>query len=139
MLEIQLAAVDSGPVMVLSGEADETTFAELNQVLDSQVSAGVWHLTVDVSGLRFADSAAIHALMRTDRSLKQLGGALEVLHPQPAVARILSLMGVDKIITVRTRTNIKPGPEGVIGTGVQFVALAFPGRPSRRSGPPRPR
>ena len=100
ILEVSVAAGDSGPVVVLSGEADLTTVGGLSDVLTTQVSGGTRHLTVDASGLRFADSASIRALALAGRTLKDRGGVLELLRPQPTVARALSLMGVDQVITV---------------------------------------
>ena len=96
---------------MLSGEADITTAAELTGALDAQLASGTPHLTVDLSGLQFADSAAIRALVLTDRTLKDRGGGLELLHPQPVVARALSLLGVDQVIEVRDGTGARAEPE----------------------------
>ena len=63
MLEISVATGEAGPVMALSGEADLTSAAALSEALAAQVSGGARHLTVDVSGLRFADSASVRALV----------------------------------------------------------------------------
>lgn len=100
-LDISVADGESGPVVILSGEADLTTLDQLNSALDAQVWTGVRVLTVDLSRLRFADSASVAALMLTARTLRDQGGQLELLHPQPAVARVLELMGVDQALTVR--------------------------------------
>lgn len=112
LLEISVAAGKSGPVLMLAGEADLTTVAELSVALTARLSGGARHLTVDISGLRFADSAAIRALVLADRALKDRGGALELVRPQPAVARALSLLGVDQALTVRTGPGAGAGPQG---------------------------
>jgi anti-anti-sigma factor len=70
-------------------------------VLTAQISGGSQHLTVDVSGLSFADSASIRTVELAGRAFKDQGGVLELVNPRPAVARLLSLMGVDQVITVR--------------------------------------
>jgi anti-anti-sigma factor len=101
LLEISVAAGDSGPVLTLSGEADLTTVAELSQALTAQLASGARHLTVDLSGLRFADSAVIRELVLAGRKLKDRDGGLALANPQPAVARALSLLGVDQAIEVR--------------------------------------
>lgn len=101
MLHAVVTAGPSGPVIALAGEADLTTAAELNQVLAAQLDGGTSRLTVDLSGLRFADSAAILELIRAHRAITQRGGTLELTRPQPAVARVLSLLGVDQVLTVR--------------------------------------
>ena len=56
---------------------------------------------MDLSRLRFADSAVIRELVLADRRLKDRGGGLALAHPQPVVARALSLLGVDRAIEVR--------------------------------------
>jgi anti-anti-sigma factor len=111
LLEISVAADASGPVLSLSGEADVTTVAELSEALTAQLAGGVRHLTVDLSGLRFADSSVIRALVLAGRTLKDRGGGLELANPQPAVARALSLLGVDQAIEVRDGTSAGADPE----------------------------
>jgi anti-sigma B factor antagonist len=113
-LEVSVTAGDSGPVVVLSGEADLTTVARLSEVLTNQISGGAQQLTVDASGLRFADSASIRALALAGRTLKDRHGVLRLLHPLPAVARALSLMGVDQVITVLAVEGARAEPEGAL-------------------------
>ena len=108
LLDISVADGDSGPVVALSGEADQTTLAQLNSALDAQVCASVSLLTVDLSQLRFADSATVAALLLTARSLRDQGGQLELRHPQPAVARVLELTGADQVLTVRLESGPAP-------------------------------
>ena len=110
LLEVSVAAGESGPVVILAGEADLATVAELSQALAAQVSGGARHLTVDLSGLRFADSASVRALVLAGQALKDAGGELELLRPQPIVARALTLLGVDQVFTVRGGTGAEPGP-----------------------------
>jgi anti-anti-sigma factor len=105
MLHAAVTAGPSGPVIALSGEADLTTAAELKQILAAQLDGGTLCLTVDLSGLRFADSAAIMELIRAHRAITQRGGTLELARPQPTVARVLSLLGVDRVITVRDQAE----------------------------------
>ncbi len=101
LLDVCVTAGESGPVVRLSGEADLTTVAQLGDALNAQVTAGARILTVDLSGLRFADSASVATLVRAAQRLKDQGGRLELMNPQPAVARTLSLLGVDQALAVR--------------------------------------
>jgi stage II sporulation protein AA (anti-sigma F factor antagonist) len=100
-LDIRVAADETGPVVMLSGEADLTTLGQLEDALNAQIAARARILTVDLSGLRFADSATIGALVRAARTLKDRGGRLDLLNPRPGLDRLLSLLGVNKILTVR--------------------------------------
>lgn len=100
MLHAAVTAGPSGPVIMLAGEADLITAAGLNQLLAAQLAGGTTRLTVDLCGLRFADSAAVRELIRAHRAITQRSGTLELTRPPPAVARVLGLLGVDQVLTI---------------------------------------
>jgi anti-anti-sigma factor len=101
LLDVRVASGELGPVILLSGEADLTTVAQLSDALNAQITAETTILTVDMSRLRFADSASVAALARAARTLNNQGGRLELRCPQPGVARTLSLLGLDHFLHVR--------------------------------------
>jgi anti-anti-sigma factor len=107
-LETAVAAGETGPVVQLAGEADLTNVAQLSALLTAQLSGGTRQLTIDMSGLRFADSASIRALVLTARALRERGGGLVLLRPQPQVARVLELLGADQVITIREIGTASP-------------------------------
>ena len=109
LLNIHVVAGDAGPVVMLSGEADITTVKQLEDALDAQITAGARILTVDLSELRFADSATIGALVRAARTLKASGGRLDLTNPSPAVAQMLALLGIVESMTERGGET-GPGP-----------------------------
>ena len=100
-LQVSVSAGRDGPVMVLSGEADMTSLTVLNDALAAAIPHGARHLTVDTSGLQFADSASVRALVLAALTLKDRGGFLVLLHPQPALTHVLTLLGADQVITLR--------------------------------------
>jgi anti-anti-sigma factor len=100
-LTASVAAGASSPVVVLSGEADLTSAAQLNALITSQLSGGTRQLTVDVSGLRFADSASIRTLMLAARTLKERGGSLVLLRPQETISKVLDLLGAVQMFSIR--------------------------------------
>ena len=104
LLEIVVAAGDGGPVVALSGEADVTTVPELTATLSAQIADGARHLTVDLSGLTFADSASVSVFISASHVLRAAGGTLVLCRPQPPVSRMLSLLGVDQVIPVHGET-----------------------------------
>jgi anti-sigma B factor antagonist len=114
-LEASVAAGPSGPVITLSGETDLVSLAALSALLSRQLAGGTRELTIDASGLRFADSASIQALMLAARTLKERGGRLVLLRPQRPVARILALLGVDEIFTIVEENP--GGPEAEASAG----------------------
>jgi anti-sigma B factor antagonist len=112
LLQVTVAAGESGPVVRLSGESDVSTVGPLKDALTAQISGGARHLTVDLSELEFADSASINALLAAHRALRELGGGLELAFPQPPVAQVLTLLGVDRVLTVRTQACAGTAEEG---------------------------
>jgi anti-sigma B factor antagonist len=108
LLDISVKAGASGPVMKLSGESDLTTAGQLSDALGSQLASGTPHLTIDLSALRFADSATFRVLIEARRAYENAGGTLELLNPQPAVAQAIQLLGIDQVLTIRTSTGDHP-------------------------------
>lgn len=109
-LHAVVTAGPSGPVIMLAGEADLASAEELRRLLAAELDGGATRLTIDLSGLRFADSAAIWCMIEAHRTLSERRGVLELIRPRPAVARTLTLLGVDKILTVRNRAEAaEPG------------------------------
>ena len=101
---------------MLSGETDIATVAELSELVTAQLAGGTVHLTIDVSGLSFADSASVRVLVLAARTLKERGGGLVLLRPQHGVARMLQITGADQMIKVRGETEVTPETERPEGT-----------------------
>jgi anti-anti-sigma factor len=116
MLTASVGSGESGPLIVLSGESDLTGTGQLNALITAQLSTGTRQLTIDASELSFADSMSIRILVRAARTLNERGGRLVLLRPQPAVARILEIMGADQAITIRAETHGEPEREDRAGS-----------------------
>ncbi len=101
VFEVAVTAGESGPVIVLSGEADVTSAGRLGEFLTAHLSGGGREVVVDVSGLSFADSASVRVLVLAGKALRERGGTLVLLGPQPPVARVLELTGADELLAVR--------------------------------------
>jgi anti-anti-sigma factor len=104
-LSVSVSAEDreggSCTVVRLVGEADVTTEA-LAEVLNAEAAKKPRLLLVDLSGLTFIDSAALHEVVRASRKVRADGGELALADPTPPVARILQLTALDQVIPVRT-------------------------------------
>jgi len=111
LLRAWVSAGESGPVIMLAGETDITTAAQLSELVTGQLAGGTQQLMIDASGLSFADSASIRVLVLAARTVRRRGGELVLLRPQQALARMLEIMGVDQVITIRGATEVIPGPD----------------------------
>jgi anti-anti-sigma factor len=105
LLDVSVAAGEAGSVVTLAGEVDASNVAVLRRALSAQIDCGARHVTVDLSRLRFADSSALHALVVAGLAIEETGGKMEVLRPQPVVARVLAVSGLDQVLTIRGGTE----------------------------------
>jgi anti-sigma B factor antagonist len=107
-----VAAGESGPLIVLTGELDISTAAGLSELVTGQLAEQTLHLTIDVGGVDFADTAAIRVFLLAAETLRQRGGDLVLLRPQRALARVLEILGAGEVITIRkeTETTLEPEP-----------------------------
>lgn len=85
-------------MVALSGQADLRSAATLGDVLASQVSGQSAHLTIEASELSFIDSTAARLLIMTAKVLKERGGALMIVNPQPNVRKTLELIGLHDLM-----------------------------------------
>ena len=106
-----VTAGESGPVIALTGEVDITNSAELSQLFTGQLAGGTLHLTIDVAGLDFADTAAIRVLLLAAKTLQQRRGGLVLLRPQRALARVLEILHVDEVVVIKAGHEATPEPE----------------------------
>ena len=91
---------DSEPytLVELTGEADVTNSDALREVLDAEVAKQPRTLIIDLSGLRFMDSSALHVVLRANRAMDRQGGVLALAGPREPVAKMLRLTAADQLI-----------------------------------------
>jgi anti-anti-sigma factor len=102
-LQVSVAYRESGPVLVLAGEADLTSIARLDEALAAQVSGPVMPLIIDATDLRFADTASVRMLATAAMKASTRAGRVTLLSPQPPVVRMLDLLSVDEVFAIRDR------------------------------------
>jgi len=93
---------DSEPytLVELTGEADVTNSDALREVLDAEAAKQPRTMIIDLSGLRFMDSSALHVILRANRVLDRQGGVLALASPREPVAKMLRLTAADQLIPV---------------------------------------
>ena len=104
LLTTSVATVVSGSepytLVELVGEADVTNSDALHEVLDAEVAKQPRTLIIDLSGLRFMDSSALHVILRANRAMDRQGGVVALASPRDPVAKMLRLTAADQLIPV---------------------------------------
>lgn len=87
------------PVVEVSGEVDVQSAPWLRDELLRLVRRhGPW-LAVDLGGVTFLDCAGINVLLRTRRRARLEGGSMWVVRPSPRALRVISLLGLQDVLT----------------------------------------
>lgn len=81
--------------MVLSGELDMETVAQLQEVVGKVEELT---LEVDLSGVSLVDSTGLKSLLDISNDWRQKGGQMLILRPQPDVAEVMRLVGLDGLL-----------------------------------------
>ena len=104
LLSTAVATVESDgdpyTLVEVSGEADVTNGDSLRELLDAEVAKQPRTMILDLSGLRFLDSSALHVILRANRAMDRLGGVLALASPREPVAKMLRLTAADQLIPV---------------------------------------
>jgi anti-anti-sigma factor len=92
----------SGQVAVVTapGEIDIMNAEGLRDALLSALNAGAAGLIADLTSTTFLDSAGITALVRATRRAAATDATLRLAVTAPPVLRVLSLVGLDRLIGV---------------------------------------
>ena len=100
---------DAGPepytLVELAGEADVTGSETLHALLAAETRKKPGLLVIDMSALRFMDSAALQAILRAHLVLGKNGGRLALVSPHDTVARVLQMTEVDRLVPVYASVN----------------------------------
>jgi anti-sigma B factor antagonist len=99
-LAVTLQAGPSGPALITaSGELDYHTGPRLRACLDDVPLASGAALVLDLSGITYCDSTGVSVLAHAYRRTEAAGVTLALAGAAPAVFRLLSFTGLDRLFT----------------------------------------
>jgi anti-sigma B factor antagonist len=87
-------------VISLTGEVDIYTAPRFKESMLELLDAGVVSLVIDLSGVTFIDSTALGVLIGGLRRVHDAGGSMALVVATPAVERILTITGLDRVFTI---------------------------------------
>ncbi len=87
-------------VVTLPAEIDVTNADAVHEELLRVMEQGTTLLIADMSKTSFCDSAGVSALVRTFRRANAGRSAMRLVVSTPAVQRVLSITGVDRLVDI---------------------------------------
>ena len=87
-------------VVTVPAEIDVTNADTVRDELLAVIDHGAALLIADLSKTNFCDSAGVSALVRVFRRAATSGSALRLVVSTPAVQRVLSITGVDRLVDI---------------------------------------
>jgi anti-sigma B factor antagonist len=87
-------------VVTLPGEIDVTIADSVREELLAVLAQGATLLVADLGKTEFCDSAGVNALVQTYRRASASGNSLRLVVGTPAVQRVLSITGVDRLVDI---------------------------------------
>lgn len=95
--------LEPGQVLALAGRLDVSAAADVRMTLVEAVAAGSGPLVLDLAGLDALDATGLGVLVGGHRRAQRAGRVLVLRDVTPAVARLLFLTRLDKVLrTTRT-------------------------------------
>jgi anti-sigma B factor antagonist len=95
-----IGVVEGVPVVTAPEEIDVNNAPALQAALLEAAGPGPTMVVVDMSRTRFCDSAGLKVLVAADRLARSAGGEVRLVTAGEAIARILALTGVDRVVSV---------------------------------------
>jgi anti-anti-sigma factor len=111
LLEVSAETGSLGPVIVLAGDADDSSATQLNEVLTVRLSGRTTHLTIDATDLRSIDPATAQTLMLAALIVMVQGGSTVLMNPQEPVLKMLDHTRATEMFTVQNRTPAETAPD----------------------------
>jgi anti-sigma B factor antagonist len=90
--------IGQAAVVTLPVEVDVTNADMVREELLAVMDHGAVLLIADMSKTSFCDSAGVSALVRVFRRASSSGSAMRLVVSTPAVQRVLSITGVDRLV-----------------------------------------
>jgi anti-sigma B factor antagonist len=100
-LTIDVRHEDDMVVIVLAGDIDIDTAAQLREVVTQLTDDGAHHLVFDLTAVTFVDSVGLAVFVLARKKLQLRQGHLDIVAPTRRVLAIFKLAGLDQVFRIR--------------------------------------
>ena len=98
----EISWIGEVPVVWAPAEVDLTNAGDLREAMRSCMDAGHTTLVVDMRETTFCDSAGLKQIVQANRQAVAAGGEVRLVISDASVLRILSIIGVDRVVPIFT-------------------------------------
>ncbi|MFI2645497.1 STAS domain-containing protein [Streptomyces sp. NPDC018610] len=95
----------AGPVLRVIGELDYDQASALRRRVEGLSLGPAQCLVLDLSGMEYCDSTGITALLAARQHAQSAGADIALAAVPPDTLRILTIVGLDQIFTIRPGTG----------------------------------
>ncbi|HLW59644.1 MAG TPA: STAS domain-containing protein [bacterium] len=99
-LEIGVRTVGEITIIDVAGELDLYTVPRLDEGLRTAAGSPRPLFVVNLARVAYIDSTALKVLTDHHRRAREAGGELAIIAPQPTIAKIFRITGLDKVLSV---------------------------------------
>jgi len=92
-------------VIAVGGEIDVYTAPKLREQLIDLVSAGQYHLVVDMEGVDFLDSTGLGVLVGGLKRVRAHDGSLRLVCTQERILKIFRITGLTKVFPIHASVD----------------------------------
>jgi anti-anti-sigma factor len=102
-LDTEIRQVEHHALVMLDGELDTATAAQLFEMFAELAREGIKHVALNLAELDFIDSTGISVVVAEHKRVESMGGELIIFSPRPRVRKVLEVTGLGNYL------NIRPG------------------------------
>ena len=98
-------------IVHVGGEMDHHSAVAVRTEVDARIAAArPQRVMLELSSIDFMDSSGLGLIMGRFALVKKYGGTFSVLDPSPAVLKIITLAGMERMVTIlrtKKKTEVK--------------------------------
>jgi len=100
-LEVQTQSVNTNTAIIaITGEMDVYTTPQVKDAMLALLEKGYYHLIVNLQQTEYLDSTALGVLVGTLKRVRERGGDLRLVAPQPKIRRLLEITRLIKVFSI---------------------------------------
>ena len=91
---------DKGAQVAVAGTMDAHTFEKFQKAMTDLIEAGTMWIVIDLRRMSYISSVGINFLINLRVQRRKVGGEVILVGPQPAVLKILKMLGLLEVLVV---------------------------------------